>query len=63
MREMKEKTLPWDERNSTGGDTCYDLINRLAKALADQDEKAAEDVMELYLEQECLAKNIFPGNE
>lgn len=62
-KETEEQTLAWDDKNSTGDDTCYDLINRLAKALADKDGKTAKNVMQIYLEQECLAEHIFPNNE
>lgn len=62
-KETEWQTLSWDEKNSTGGDTCYDLINRLAKALEEKDGKTVKNVMQLYLEQECLAEHIFPENE
>lgn len=62
-KETEWRTISWDEKNSAGGDTCYDLINRLARALEDKDRKTAKNVMQLYLEQECLAEHIFPSNE
>lgn len=62
-RETEWQTLSWDERGGTEGDSCYDLINRMAKALEEKDGKTARNVMQLYLEQECLAEHIFPNNE
>ncbi len=62
-RETEPMTLSWDARGNMEGDTRYDLINRLAKAVSDKDKRAARDVMQLYFEQECLAKHIFPNNE
>lgn len=62
-KETSWKTLAWKEKKGIEGDTCYDLINRLAKALESKDAETAKNVMQLYLEQECLADHIFPGNE
>ena len=62
-KEKNDQTLSFCSNSSTGDHSCYDLINRLAKALDDRDEKAVKHVMELYLEQKCLADHIFPCNE
>ncbi len=59
MEEKTEEILIW-EGNSEGKTTRYDLINRLEKALECKDMEQAKQVTLRYLEQEALAKELFP---
>ena len=59
VTETGEQVLLPGERKTGAENGAYGLLNRMSRAVLDQNLKEAQSLYKDYREQECIGKQIF----